>query len=102
MSLNCQIITIIFSFIYGIFFCFLLELNYKYIYMGNKVYRIIVTFLFVMCNTLLYFIILRKINYGVVHVYFLLCILTGYILSNFVYKKLIVKRKKQCYNVYEK
>ena len=92
MPLINQIITIVFSFIYGILFYILLEINYKYIYTGNKLYRIIVTFLFVICNTLLYFIILRKINYGIVHIYFLSCIFTGYILSNFVYKKLIVKR----------
>lgn len=102
MPLISQIITIIFSFIYGIIFYILLEINCKYIYYGNKIYRIIITFLFVICNTLLYFIILKKINYGIVHIYFLLCILTGYILSNFVYKNLIVKRKKQCYNVYKK
>lgn len=102
MPLSSQIITIIFSFIYGIIFYILLEINYKYIYYGNKIYRIIVNFLFVTCNTLLYFIILKKINYGIVHIYFLLCILTGYFLSNFVLKKLIVKRKKQCYNVYKK
>lgn len=95
MPLIAQIMTIIFSFIYGIIFYILLEVNYKYIYYGNAIYRIIVTFLFVLCNTLIYFIVLRKINYGIVHIYFLLCLLTGYILSNFVYKKLIVKRKKQ-------
>jgi len=95
MPLENQIITIFFSLIYGVIFFLLLELNYKFIYKGKIIYRVIVTFLFVMFNTLLYFIILRKINNGVVHVYFLLCILTGYILSNFVYKKCIVKKNKQ-------
>ena len=102
MPLINQISTIIFSFIYGIIFYILLEINYKYIYCGKTIYKIIVTFLFVMCNTLLYFIILKKINHGIIHIYFLICILTGYILSNFVYKKLIVKKNKQWYNVYEK
>ena len=102
MPLINQILTIVFSFIYGIIFYFLLEINYKYIYYGNKIYRIIVTLLFVLCNTIIYFIMLRKINYGIVHIYFLFCLLTGYILSNFVCKNLIVNRKKQWYNVYEK
>ena len=95
MRLDYQITTILFSSVYGVILYILLEINYKFIYKSRIIYRIIVTFLFVIFNTLLYFIILRKINYGIVHMYFLLCIFTGYILSNFVYKKFIVKKNKQ-------
>ena len=53
------------------------------------------TILFMIDVVLGYVIIMYHINQGIIHIYFLICILTGYILSNFVYKKLIVKKNKQ-------
>lgn len=84
MNINIQIETIIFSFLYGIFFSLLLGFNYKYIVGSRKILGIIVTFLFVMVNVLLYFIILRKINFGFFHHYEVLCIILGFCFENIV------------------
>lgn len=91
MNLRVQLISLIVSFLYGVFFYLLLELNYKFLYSSNLVVKIVVSFLFVMFNVLLYFLILMKINYGYVHLYFFLCIILGYFVCKVVYKK-IVKR----------
>ena len=97
MILKVQIISLLFSFCYGIFFYLLLELNSKFLYSSHIIVRIVVSFLFVMFHTLLYFLILMRINYGYLHFYFFLCIILGYILCKVVYKK-IVKKSWMCYN----
>ena len=93
MVLSVQIISLIVSFCYGFFFCFILELSSKFIYSRNLIIRIFYSFLFILLNSLFYFLILIKINYGYVHVYFFICMLVGYLLCKVVYKK-IVKRDK--------
>ena len=91
MVLKVQIISLMVSFCYGIFFYLLLELNSRFLYSSHIVVRIIVSFLFVMFHTLLYFLILMRINYGYIHFYFFLCIILGYILCKVVYKKIVKK-----------
>ena len=39
MSLRLQILTLSYSFLYGIFFSFLLTINYKLIYNNEKTYK---------------------------------------------------------------
>jgi hypothetical protein len=46
------------------------------------VFKIIVTFIFVIDNVLLYFFILRKINNGIIHFYFILMLVVGYVIGN--------------------
>ena len=91
MSLKIQIYSLLFSFCYGILFFILLEFNYKLLYEGKLLYRIIISFLFVIFISLLYFVILLKINSGILHIYFFLSIFTGYLSSFMIYNKLIVK-----------
>lgn len=88
MSLKLQIISLIVSFLYGIFFSFLLNINYKIIYNNKIIIKIIGTFLFIIFNSLLYFYLLLKINNGIVHIYLLLSLLVGFILGNIkIFKK---------------
>lgn len=92
MILGVQVISLVVSIGYGIFFYLTLELNSRFIYSSHLLVRVIVSFLFVMFHTLLYFLILMCINNGYVHIYFFLCILLGYIMCKVVYKR-FVKRK---------
>ena len=85
MILKLQIYSLIFSFVFGIVFFFVLELFRDFIYNKKIVFRII--------NALIYFGILRKINYGIIHYYFFLMILLGYCISKYIYVKIFVKRK---------
>lgn len=93
MILRIQIYSLLFSFFYGIFVFFLLELNYKLLYTGKMLYKIIISFLFVMFISLLYFYGLLKINNGIIHIYFLFSLFTGYMLSFVIYRKIHCKKK---------
>ena len=93
MILKVQIFSILYSFFYGILFFILLEVNYKLLYSGKLLYRIIISFLFVIFISLLYFWGLLKVNNGIIHVYFLIAMFTGYLLSFVIYKKINCKKK---------
>ena len=89
-----QILSLLFSFIYGNFVFWLLEINYRLLYEGKIVYRVIISFLFVIFISLLYFIGLFKINNGIIHIYFFIVLLTGYLLSFVIYRKINCKKNK--------
>lgn len=84
MRINIQLISLGYSFLYGIFFYFMLLLNKKYL---NNKYAFIYNLLFIIDNVLLYFIILRYINNGIFHIYFLFTIVLGFSLVYYVDKK---------------
>ena len=94
MDIELQIITLVVSFFYGIFFSFFLSLNYKFIYSDKKFIKTIISFLVVIINVLLYFIILKKINYGVFHIYEIFSLILGFIIENWL-SGLIAKRFKK-------
>lgn len=95
MVLAIQIYSLLFSFFYGMFFYFLLEINYKFLYNDKFILKLIYTLVFILFNTLLYFVCLKKINNGVIHIYFLLIILLGYIIAKFLLKKIIRLHKRK-------
>ena len=78
MDLQVQIITLLFSFVYGIFFYLFARVNYKIIYHDKKLIKLLGTFLVVMISVLLYFVLLLKINYGAFHPYCLFVLLLGF------------------------
>ena len=93
MNIKLQIKTLLFSFLYGIFFSFFLSLNYKFIYSDKKILKTIISFLFIIVCVLLYFIILKKINYGIFHVYEILMIILGFVLENLIVRFIANKKK---------
>ena len=93
MLLKIQIYSFLVSFIYGIIFYLLLELNSKMIYSSHLFVKIISSFLFVMFNCLLYFIILMYVNNGYIHIYFFFCLLLGYFVCKVLYKKFVNQKK---------
>lgn len=95
MVLTIQVYSLLFSFFYGMFFYFLLEINYKFLYNDKFIFKFIYTLVFILFNTLLYFVCLKRINNGVVHIYFLLVILLGYIIAKFLLKKIIRLHKRK-------
>ena len=93
MILKIQILSLIYSFFFGIIFFLLLEVNYRFLYEGKLVYRIIISFLFVIIISLGYFLGLLKINNGIIHIYFFLSLFTGYLVSFVIYNKINCKKK---------
>lgn len=82
IPLNIQLKTLIYSFLYGAFFSFALKINYKFIYYSTGIKKVLINLFFIIDNTLLYFIILRYLNNGIFHFYFLLSIFIGFFCVN--------------------
>lgn len=93
MNIKIQITTLLFSFLYGIFFSFFLSLNYKFIYSNKKLFKTVISLLVVVLSVLLYFIILKKINYGIFHIYEILMITLGFIVENIIVSIIANKKK---------
>lgn len=94
MNYKIQIISLLYSFGYGVFFFLFNILNNKFI-SKNKYINFITLLVFVILNALLYITILYKINFGVFHIYFLIMIFLGYYFSFFI-KKYISNNVKWC------
>lgn len=87
MELSIQLQVLIVSFVYGILFSYLLKIQHKFLFESTKFYKILITLLFIFDNFLLYFLILRTINNGIFHIYFLLVLILGFLLGNYFIKK---------------
>lgn len=93
MNLETQIKLILFSFSFGAFLGFMIDINFKFLYDSKKIYRAFFTFFFVVVNAFLYFLILQKINNGIIHTYSIFCIILGFFSEHFIMKR-VVKVKK--------
>ena len=94
MSLNNQIELLLVSFLYGLFIFFTLELNSKYIYKFRKLYRYPITILFTFDHSLLYFLILLKLNYGYIHIYGIVMTILSFLGVNILYNYIVNHNKK--------
>jgi len=106
MDAKTQIIVLLFSFLYGFFFFYLSKLNHKIIKNKNRIYRSIITILFMYNIVLLYIIIIFKLNNGNFHPYFFIMFtlgiytctkLTKKMLKNVKVTRLFEKIKKKWY-----
>lgn len=97
INLDLQLKSLLFSFLFGMFFAICVNINYKFINSNKKIFKIIFTFFFTIINILIYFIGLKKINDAYLHPYFILMIILGYIVEIFI-QKLIVKKISKWYN----
>lgn len=77
MILIVQLKSLFLSFIYGMFFKFTFNINKKILLNKNKIYRFIISFLFMLNHSLLYFILLKKINNFSLHFYMFLSFILG-------------------------
>ena len=91
MNLKIQVFSLLFSFLYGILFSFLINFHYKILFYQKKWVQIVFTMIFLFDMALLYFLILRKINEGIIHIYFYFMIFLGFYISFPFLKKM---RKK--------
>lgn len=87
MAIDIQMKSFLVSLFFGVLFSVLMRLNYKYMYMGPIILKILINFMFVIDYVLLYFIVLKRINNGIVHSYFLFMILLGFVIMELVFKK---------------
>lgn len=106
MNIKIQIIVLTVSFFYGFIYYYLTKLNTYIIKNQKKIYRSLITTLFMYNIILLYIIIIYKINHGKFHPYFFITILIGYITCEKITKKMLknvkfhgflAKLKNKCY-----
>ena len=94
MSLDIQIKSFALSFLYGIFIAFLFNIMYNFLFTKYKVVNIISNIMFSILVFGFYFLLLFNVNEGVIHLYFLGCMMMSFILYNKLFVKLRVKLPK--------
>lgn len=94
MSSYVQVLSFLISFIYGI--CFYLFTRFNKFMLSNKnnVIKLLVSLVFVIDMVILYIYIMYKINYGMIHPYFVAVVFFGYIVMMFMYDKCVSLLKK--------
>ena len=80
MSLELQILSLIFSFSFGIVLSYLYNLFYNFLNYKIRRYNILINILFFLNVFLIYFIMLILINDGIIHIYFLFLLILGFLL----------------------
>ncbi len=88
MNYKLQLLSFLFSFLFGIFFYFTSLLNYKMIKKHSIFIKYTITFIYIIDIALLYVLLMYKINYGIIHVYFLLLLCCGFLFGWAYCKKL--------------
>ena len=81
MNLKLQIYSFVFSFLFGIILSVFTNLNYRLLFNKNKKIKILGNFLFLFDFSLIYFLGIKLINNGILHIYFLLLLILGFLLS---------------------
>ena len=94
MDLLVQIQSLVYSFVYGYFFSYLVNLNYHFLNAKHIIIRVFTNLFFIVDNVLLYFILIRIINNSSFHNYFFIMIIFGFCFGNIYSKKLRKKIKK--------
>lgn len=80
MNSYVQVICLVVSFLYGIILYYLNTFNYRILRNKNIVVKVCGSILYILNATLLYILFLYKINYGMLHIYFILFMIFGYVL----------------------
>ena len=82
MSSYVQLLCLLISFIYGFILYKLNYFNYKILKNKFIIFRIILYLLYILDLSILYIVILYKINKGILHIYFVIMIILGFIISS--------------------
>lgn len=89
MNSFTQLFIIFISFIYGMIFFLLTKYNLLITKKLNTFLKYLITFIFITDIVIIYIYLIYKINLGIFHIYFLLCMFLGYALMNNLYSRLI-------------
>lgn len=88
MNSYIQLFCIVVSFFYGYFLYYFNNFNYKIIENKNILIKIIISILYVFNVSLVYVVFLYYINNGILHIYFILFIIIGYLGASVKKRKL--------------
>lgn len=85
MDYKIQLISFLFSLLFGMLFSFFSRYHYNLVYKLKKIWQYLLSFLFILDVSLLYILLLYYINNGIVHIYFLAFTIMGYCLEKYSY-----------------
>lgn len=86
MNLKTQIITFLFSIAFGLLFSSLIDIFYN----KKKLFNTIIVFIITILGSLAYFFVLLKLNNAIIHPYYVIAFVIGFLLEIVVKK--ILKR----------
>lgn len=97
MNINIQIISLIFSFLFGVLYFYLIKINLLIVKNIKNSTKYLINTLFILNIVLIYNIVNYKINNGFFHIYFLLLITLGFMFSIFInkYVNLMIQKLKK-------
>ncbi len=87
MNLEIQIQSLISSLVYGMYLSLIYNISYKFLYSYQIIPKLICNGLFTIIHTIIYFILLEFVNEGTVHIYFIGCLIIGFLIGNHTTKK---------------
>ena len=93
MNIKLQLITFIFSSVYGFIYFYLVKLNRRLTKENKTIIKYIDTSLFTLDSVLIYVVINYKINEGYFHIYFIIILIIGFSIAYYTEKS--VKRLKK-------
>lgn len=85
MILIVQIKILFLSFIYGLFFRYTYKKSKVYLLNKNIIYKTIINLLFMIDHSLIFFILIRKINNSKLHIYMFPFFILGYLFFDFYF-----------------
>lgn len=88
MSSSIQVLSFVLSFFYGILFYLGAKFNNYITYNKNSIFKLIITSIFVLDFVILYVYLMYKINYGIIHPYFLITLILGFGVMSYFYKRI--------------
>ena len=91
MSSYVQLLSIIFSIFFGILFSLLTILNFKIINNLKKLWKHIITLIYVFDMIIIYIIIIYKLNNGYFHLYFIIMVVISYFVGLCIYNLITSK-----------
>lgn len=91
MNLKVQLLSLGFSFVFGVIFSILVKLNYRVLFNVKKHIQILSNFLFLLDVSLCYFVCIKIINNGILHIYFLILFFIGWYFGKVILDKILKK-----------
>ena len=82
MNSYVQLIVIVFSFCYGFLLYYLNNIQKKILLHRTLFNKVLIMFLYCNIMSLLYVFILIKINSGILHIYFIMSLIIGYLIAS--------------------
>lgn len=97
MKLDIQIITLLFSMVYGIIFSSFIDLIKNKILKFKMIFQMLIFLVITLLFSLIYFYFLLKLNNAIIHPYFVISFIFGFIIEialKKVFKRIVLSIKK--------